>query len=192
MKTGSDFCCDEHADQHKTAVMGRLMEYQAPSLSPRPGEDPIHRLAVLAGHAPELETATLGWQIQPLAAIELRRQTPIQAPAWMGLEGALSPALGLSCSTVLQPWRTSPAIAAASLRAADPSWQQPLAELMTTDLAAVERNIRMNLRQPPPLRVAVEAPATPAPSYEPLGAVLVWPAVAATQLWRRAPQHPGI
>ena len=41
MKTSSQFCCDEHAEQHKREAMGRLMEYApaAPSASSDPKTD---------------------------------------------------------------------------------------------------------------------------------------------------------
>ena len=72
LKTGSDFCSDEHLEQHKRETFGRLMEYREPSPS-HSAEDPIHRLdlmdkGVLAHDQPRRE-----WQLRPFVAVEVRR-----------------------------------------------------------------------------------------------------------------------
>ena len=73
MKTSSEFCCEEHAEQYKKETVGRLLEYAEPPHASGP-IDPIHRLAILAGEkAPAEEEAS--WQIQEFLSPKLRHQT---------------------------------------------------------------------------------------------------------------------
>ncbi len=77
MKTGSEFCCDEHAEQYKRETVGRLLEYAEP-LHPSL-VDPMHRLAILAGEKPASEEEP-SWEIQEFVALTLRHRTTPRVP----------------------------------------------------------------------------------------------------------------
>ncbi len=77
LKTHSQFCCDEHAEQHKRETMGRLLDYGPPAsevpAQPHEDDDPIHRLAAVTGHYQmQPETSTKA-EMASFAEIHMRR-----------------------------------------------------------------------------------------------------------------------
>jgi hypothetical protein len=78
LKTSSQFCCDEHAEQHKNETVNRLLEYS--DARPAHGaEDPIHRLALIGSETPIEERPAPQWQLAPFSTLELRRHLPTVA-----------------------------------------------------------------------------------------------------------------
>jgi hypothetical protein len=73
LKTGSQYCCEEHAEQHKREAMGRLLEYEQPATPHTHEEDLIHRLSVItSGIQPPAQSAP-EWQMQPFIEVAIRR-----------------------------------------------------------------------------------------------------------------------
>jgi hypothetical protein len=71
MMRNSQFCCDEHREQHKKETLGRLLEYD--QALPAHSEDPIHRLHTITSDVLPESGARAGWQLQPFVEIEARR-----------------------------------------------------------------------------------------------------------------------
>ena len=79
LKTSSEFCCEEHAEQYKQETVGRLLEYAAQTSNWL--EDPIHRLSMIAGGEGSLGTADHDWQMQEFVTLTPRQQTTPRLPA---------------------------------------------------------------------------------------------------------------
>ncbi|HYL05311.1 MAG TPA: hypothetical protein VE075_04690, partial [Thermoanaerobaculia bacterium] len=75
MTTGSEFCCEEHAQQHNSETVDRLLEYEQESAG-LPVEDPIHRLAALGGVQLLGQEEQREWQLQLPIWIDPRRFSP--------------------------------------------------------------------------------------------------------------------
>jgi hypothetical protein len=77
LKTHSQFCCDEHAEQHKRETMGRLLEYGPPAADvpaqPHEDDDPIHRLAAVTGHYQVQPENSSTMEMAPFAEVHMRR-----------------------------------------------------------------------------------------------------------------------
>ncbi|MBI3694901.1 MAG: hypothetical protein HY238_08690 [Acidobacteria bacterium] len=92
LKTGSDFCCDEHLEQYKREAVGRLLEYHE-TKSSQPAEDPIHRLGLIGVGPPVVEEPRRPMELQSFAVMEVRRYNPERdTNLWLFHDGsAISP-----------------------------------------------------------------------------------------------------
>src|SRR2546427_224718 len=86
LKTSSQFCCDEHFEQHKREAVGRLLESSQPA-SDLGSEDPIHRLtAITQAEYPNGETPR-EWKVQSFMEVAIRRPSWPRIPMSSGSDG---------------------------------------------------------------------------------------------------------
>ncbi len=122
LKTGSQFCCDEHLEQHKAESVHRLLEYQQAKPA-HPDEDPIHRLGLMGAGPPVVEEPRRVMDLQPFVLMDVRRFNPERTTnLWLFQDqSAISPRprlpLSLQTLTLWDPSRAAPVV---SRRAPDP------------------------------------------------------------------------